>query len=116
MTDNELIADFLGLTLKKEIDGIKYYNVPVGHIESYNASQGEFKYHKRWDWLMMAVDKIDRIGFDTEIYQTKVNGFGMYVSNEEMDDIERQASTKLEAVYLCVISFIKWYKSLKETD
>jgi hypothetical protein len=55
---NELIAAYMDCVFKKEIDGVRYYDVPASHVESYNASQGKFAYHKRWDWLMPVIRKL----------------------------------------------------------
>lgn len=93
--DNELIAEFMGLTLKKKINGINYYNVPAGHIESHNASMGDFAYHRRWDWIMPVVYKIA--------------SFRMAYPEETSKVCDCKVVIDRIVLYAKVIDFIKWY-------
>lgn len=95
MNDNELIAEFMGLTFKKEVNGIKYYNVPVGHIESHNASMGDFAYRRRWDWIMPVVRKISeyRIAYP-----------------EQADRVcNCKIVIDIASLHFLVVEFIKWH-------
>jgi hypothetical protein len=114
LTGNEKIAAWLGVLFKKEINGVKYYDVPAFHIESYNASQGAFRYNQRLDWIIQAVEKIEILGYNTEIYKTQENGYGMVISNGSMYDIECQADSRIEAVNKAVLEFIDYYNTLKQ--
>ena len=125
MTENEIIAEFMGLEFKKEIEGIKYYSVPPGHVASYNASMGQFYYHKSWDWLMPVVEKIEsehdasylcrivsrrciiydsNIADQAAVYQGSGEGIVSGFVNQD---------SKLIACYKAVVQFIKWYNQQK---
>lgn len=111
MNDNELIAEFMGLTFKKEVNSIKYYNVPAGHIESHNASMGDFAYHRRWDWLMPVVEKIESLALGkygtpvtVDIRHERCN-----ISTESDERWTNHKNSKIEAVYASVVEFIEWY-------
>ena len=109
--NNNLIAEFMGRVIPE--DKLKFYDEnPTTHY-----------YHSNWNWLMEVVENIESLG-DTERfeitnsgvnithYQTKevkfiYNGYhtnkGMYLLTEKAVD------TKIEAVYMAVVEFIKWY-------
>lgn len=106
MNDNELIAEFMGLTFKKEINGIKYYNVPVGHIESHNASMGDFAYRRRWDWLMPVVEKVEKIeGVRVIIKCSRCR----ILAGKKV--FSCHTISKLNSMYRVVVEFIEWYNN-----
>lgn len=111
MLDNELIAEFMGLTFKKEVNGIKYYNVPIGHVESHNASMGDFSYHRRWDWLMPVVEKVESLAIGQ--YGTRVTVLikdtECIISTESDMSWRNSKSKKINSVYASITSFILWY-------
>lgn len=57
-TDNELVAEFMGIVFWKQIQGQKYYKVPKEHVYVNNANLGQFRYDKSWDWLMPVWQKM----------------------------------------------------------
>lgn len=78
--------------LKKDDYGKFFKN---GIFKGYN--EGDFLYHKSWDWLMPVVHKI----YDTtsEDIQT-FNGFAIF---------EYGLRTEMKDIWLSVVEFIKWY-------
>jgi aspartokinase-like uncharacterized kinase len=99
-TDNELIAEFMGLVFVKEIDGI---------------------YHKSWDWLMPVVERIQSIGYHTSMYHdcdklTYTYRNEMRIVNSDESKIRyRELSngeTMIQCVYTAVVEFVKWHNQL----
>jgi hypothetical protein len=66
-------------------------------------------YHTSWDWLMPVVEKIEGIGD----YHVSIGMFSCYVSEgvfiDEWVHIESDSDSKIKAVWLAVIEFIKWH-------
>ena len=123
--NNKLIAEFLGF----ELFNNKYYELSqFGYMKTNGEWSDVFypetlKFHKDWNWLMEVVENIESLedterfeitnsGVNITHYQTKevkfiYNGYhtnkGMYLLTEKAVD------TKIEAVYMAVVEFIKWY-------
>ena len=60
-----------------------------------------------WNWLMVAVEKIENLGYHVDIMNKAVS-----INNDEemiVDLSGKDFNTKIEAVYGAVIQFIKWY-------
>lgn len=128
MTDNELIAEFMGFKFAFE-RGHRIYYVPSGEDLKYKAfklSHVKFIYDTSWDWLMPVVEKID--GLDEE-YTTRFGysvmaNLGMrskYVycsienwKGDEIAGTSGGAKTLIEAVYKTVLGFVKWYNENKK--
>lgn len=116
MTDNELIAEFMGLK-KSEIG--YWEEVSTDHSKFFHTSDGYkiLRYHESWDWIMTVVDKIGHelghrvtIGSTfTRIWLPAPEGFQPQVGS---NDIEwRNLEGSLLATYNAVVQFIKWYKT-----
>lgn len=91
-TDNELIADFMGLKISKGVlgDSRIYYEVS----DSVISTISDFKYHSSWDWLMPVVQKINQLKPKNDFF------YGQFV-----------LKANIEKVYKSVVEFIKWYNS-----
>ena len=107
---NKLIANFwCGW---KEGELFTYPNGGKGWIYS---NMQEVKFHSSWDWLMPVVEKINNLGaFEFTIYNrqgiiwsAKYDFTPLGASKRYL--ISASAPTTLEAVWLTVIDFIKWY-------
>jgi hypothetical protein len=124
MTDNEIIAEFMGL---KREDHSQLYNNPTGL--TYDRCPSAM-YDKSWDWLMPVVEKIATYVYEsyessngykniTEHDRAYTRTFGM-IDNEGkwMVRINRmvleQEDTLIKATYQAVVDFIKWYNSHKQ--
>lgn len=118
-TDDQIIAEFMGIKFWKEIQGQKYYKVPKEHVYANNAGLGQFRYDRSWDWIMPVVQKIESLGYGTEIVAAP--GYECHISEgttqgdggkffDSISYVENTA-TKIEAVYKAVVEFIKWYNT-----
>ena len=90
MTDNELIAEFMGLSIK---EGVCYYTdaddmFPMG-IE---VEEPYLPYHTSWDWLKPVVDEIEQVNEGVP---------------EQMLHVSLYST--IDEVYEAVVEFIKTY-------
>jgi len=131
---NKLIAEFMGATLFLERwrvqDENRKYTVeqPLANF-LLMAKNEELKFHTSWDWLMPVVEKIVKYVYEEEEqdggfgkvivkHRPHPRTFGM-ISQEEkfMVRFNRcamyDADTLIEATWLAVIDFIKWYNQNK---
>jgi len=88
MTNNKLIAEFMGLSIK---EGVSYYTdaddmFPMG-IE---VEEPYLPYHTSWDWLMPVVNKIE---MECEGVPPQLLDCSLY--------------SEIDEVYQAVIEFIK---------
>lgn len=106
MTDNELIAVFMGAT-KHDCRYPDCYNIPDEPVQWQVPAM---KYHKSWDWLMPVIDKIDsmmpeiKMPRDLEALKN-----GTHEADNYMDILSLPMATKIDEVYKETIKFIKWY-------
>ena len=109
LENNRLIAEFLGQKSDKyEFPQFGYMNTKGDFITEFNDSQ--LKFHKDWNWLMEAVEKIESKGFDIFI-NTCVCRI-VDVGEDRFEDIECFVNNnKKQAVYKAVVEFIKWYNN-----
>jgi hypothetical protein len=100
MSNNELIADFIGL----EHNERGYINDPnsMKYIRDFDWEYGrissdELKFNVDWNWLMIVVKRCDIIISDNDLDEW-VSNFYYALSTIE-----------ISIVYNTVIEFIKWY-------
>jgi hypothetical protein len=106
---NKLIAEFMGF----EFGGVAFLTphkkILANGDESSLYFPEDLKFHSSWDWLIPVVEKIEKEGFIFYIKENEssienhwdnalIKSFGDYV-----------APTKIQACYMAVINFIKWY-------
>lgn len=113
-TDNELIAEFMGLDVYKNYDEMKL--VPLEQLKKY-AYINELEYDTSWDRLMPVVDKIEQLGFNSDLKYTdwrpahkqewclKFYGARDRYSNP----FNFSTESKIDAVFKAVVDFIKWH-------
>lgn len=96
MSDNELIAEFMGLPLTKDVPAFTggFKTVPFW----------DWKYDTSWDWLMPVVEKILKT---TE----PLNGKGWSWEYKNLE--QTRIGNSIEYVYARVVEFIKWYNAPK---
>ena len=118
MNDNKLIAEFMGVHDEISLDSI------AGNIHSWSDAPFFFitedskekvmegiakysKYDTSWDWLMPVVEKIESLGHELIIAESrcKINHNTDH-SIEEVINIDIIGS-KREATYRAVVEFIK---------
>jgi hypothetical protein len=102
MSDNELIAEFMGFPLTKKSRTFS----GTGH--DIEIPFMRWKYHESWDWLMPVVEKIEHEGYEVDIYKNCCE-----IPTGDM--IRTVEASKIEATHKAVVEFIKWYNATKET-
>ena len=102
---NKLIAEFLNIKVPNERgDKIEEEAIKNGNELWYID---ELKYHDSWDWLMPVVEKVESLGY----WVNRINGDAWIVDNNNIVVINNQMHHGgIEATWLVVIEFIKWYK------
>ncbi len=100
-TDNELIAEFMGLPLTKM--------EPM-----FSGSRGmkmvpfqNWKYHSSWDWLMPVVEKIQFFA------QVKIENTQCIISVNGDCVALVHSGSNIENVFRACVEFIKWYNKYK---
>lgn len=94
-------------------------------------------YHQNWNWLMAVVEKIESLNIRNNNYDfLKVKFLGDHVEifcfatyrgtsfywkkwyslSGTFNSHVNQTDTKIEAVWLAVVEFIKWYNKNKENE
>ena len=121
ITDNKLIAEFMGYPKKQINKGVArleenkyvwgqtyYYINGDWHAEDY------LLFHLDWNWLMQVVDKIESLGYCLVIGGRTTKNYCEI--RGEADDFTTKYSdsygdTKTQATYKAVIEFIKYYNN-----
>ena len=125
--NNRLIAKFMAT--KNEISDIFYLPQHGHYFNSYGQIEwnecfrtNELKYHSSWDWLMSVVEKIEKMSTEKMFVDVRIQGglIGIYVkgvASKGYDFLYQKDGysngSKIEAVWLSVVEFIKWYNSKK---
>jgi hypothetical protein len=133
---NKLIADFM--QIKTEL--ISPYGIGIPRLysmqEEHQTEEGdctELSYDCSWDWLMPVVEKLDRLDIsnlnlkNANCIHTEIAGSHIkicirehhtgtdydyhfiYFKNGYSDN-----DSKIEAIWIAVVEFIKWYNKNKE--
>ncbi len=117
LENNIIIAEFMGW-IKTEIKH-EYYNKNDNWVDIGVLNARSFSYNHDWNWLMEVVEKIESLkcpiyisGNNCQIYERI--GWGEHIGWH----IDSYGKNKLEATYLAIIKFIKWYNQnkLNETN
>ena len=103
MKDNKLIAEFM----QKGFEGFGLYDYNGCHYKV-----NELIFHSSWDWLMPVVEKIESIGYEFTIIESrcKVSNNTDH-STEDLFYIETNDS-KINTTYQAVVKFINNYKTI----
>jgi hypothetical protein len=125
ITDNKLIAEFMGYkqSTSKSIGAnlvnnvYEWYLKDVGcyYINGDYHREDRLLFHLDWNWLMKVVDKIESFEDDNRCAKYNINTEQSFVeiieNNISMTITEADANTKIRAVYIAVINFIKYYNN-----
>lgn len=112
--NNKLIAEFMGY-----IDnGCSEDGFLINPITNYDEDISELKYEVSWERLMPVIEKIEILGYVTEISGNRERSFasiGIENTNEYPSRIGygMEFLKKIDATYYAVIQFINWYNSNK---
>ena len=108
-TNNKLIAEFLGY-----IDnGCSEEGFLIDPKTNYDVCIDSLQFHTDWNWLMQVVEKIESLGYWTELLGGCHQEFRIGKINQIKEFINKDGSDKKEAVYNACIEFIKWYNENK---
>jgi hypothetical protein len=131
LENNRLIADFLGQKSDKyEFPQFGYMNTKGDFITEFNDSQ--LKFHKDWNWLIEAAEKIKKLGYFIEWHFLHEEAYIM-TSHEtrniiaKVSSIPNKSASKpptaenpayvsefnnpKEVLYNLVLRFIKYYNN-----
>ena len=98
---NKLIAEFMGMVRHNHISYATWANSKGDHI-----FESVLQYHSSWDWLMPVVEKIESLK-NSDDYEIDIFGNCCDIGGR----FEAVGETKIAAVYIAVIEFIKWHKT-----
>jgi hypothetical protein len=128
---NKLIAEFMSGKYSKDVSFALDDNeiwLPQWGICRYNTVSlwvgKTIRYHESWDWLIPVVEKIESLP-DVSFFLIQKNFAGIYISqspkqithriesgelvSEQEKTYTKQKDSKMEAVYYCIVEFVKWY-------
>lgn len=114
MTDNELIAEFMGL---KSFEDSRYGTLWPSPLKAKTpATCFGLCYHESWDWLMPVVEKICNLWRENVDQQNKPTT----VKERDFDNAASKVTMLsidcgVNAAYINVVEFIKWYNNEKAT-
>lgn len=109
-----MLANFLGWEVSNDARKLKIdvQELPLG----YNKLRlKDLKFHKSYDWLMLVVDKIDDLAYNTiiESYDTGTHiTCSITIMNEynnTFEDIQLEGDKKFKLLLKACIKFVKWY-------
>ena len=124
---NMLIAEFMGLGLKKTLFNKKLYErkeftdfkSPVAQkTELYYPD--ELLYHFSWDWLMPVVAKIENTESENgdKSYSVGITKDWCTIidlnTGETIEKDKNKGEDKINVTYRAVIEFIKWHNQLNK--
>jgi len=117
--NNQIIAEFMGDKISYGCKKSSCACSPIigaekGCENSFSYYSGQ--YEQSWDWLMPVVEKIEEVEIDRakillEMIGKRAKFIGEYGCRYFNDS---EGETKLEATYIAVVEFIKWYNEKKE--
>lgn len=110
--NNILLAEFLGW----KTDSKDRYITPFEEMDEsgymrYDYKKNNLQFDCDWNWLMLVVDKIESLGYCTQI--TRLNNITHSTYIFDCDFIEVKEKSKILSVYRACIEFIKWYNDSK---
>lgn len=112
--NNMLFANFLGWEVSDSARKLKIdvQDLPYGFNK---LRLKDLKFHKSYDWLMLVVDKIDDLRFNTIIESfdtgTHINRSILISSStdDKFEDIQYEGNNKRKHLLKACVHFIKWY-------
>jgi len=129
---NKLIAEFMYPNLDEEIKlgEIETNGAPDLWVKGilYYKDYSRLEYHTNWNWLMQVVDKIEHLYedetsspiFDINSHYSKFtvgypqHKFKQWIIGAYLTSPEKiKADSKIEATWMVVVEFIKWYNKHK---
>lgn len=73
-----------------------------------------FKYNESWSELMPVVEKIESLGYRTQLNYDEIQGNWFKITEgHSYQKALGESKSKIKAVWLAVVEFIKWYNQNK---
>lgn len=122
---NKIIAEFMGAKPGRPLGKRNCYNgVPSiswtdGAIRLSTYFDDSLCFHCSFDWLMPVVEKIEQLN---GCYFFRIHGCTVSVDNTDIlyncppADFGLNATSKINAVWLAVVSFLHWYSKQSKSD
>jgi hypothetical protein len=111
-TDNELIAEFMGLKTRK-ISLLSDNDITVYYKKSAKDWFNLPDYGKSWDSIMPVLETIEKHGAIVELNICLATMCRIVAVNGSRENVENFINggsiTLLDAAYMSVVEFIKWY-------
>lgn len=92
-------------------EGIHEWVHSMDSTPSDNFCSKVLNYHEKWEMLMPVVEKIESYGYPVFIFpksMVAINKNGT-ISSEHVARVDNYKLPKIEAVWLAVVEFVKWY-------
>ena len=110
---NKIIVEFD--TNAKKITAVMSEKLPYDlweHKQQFSpVGINQLRYHISWDWLMPVVEQIEAKGYNVVIYTYSCR---ISDTETEMEQFYGESDdSKIEAIWLAVVEFIKWYNTQK---
>lgn len=112
-TDNAIVAEFMGMVLDtvehEEGTDHSWSNCPKGQYWAFDTPPF---FDRSWDWLMPVVEKIESLGYYSNIIKNTEDGRHYCTLRTQTCRTIAYTSpgnSKIESVYKAVVEFIKWY-------
>lgn len=109
--NNILIAEFIGYD-SFSFDGHTIFIVE----DAQHVTETDLNYHKSWDWLMLAVEKINEIQYNRFLLTIGYEHCTIEDEQSNIPTIDKHDFNTINAVYNCVIEFIKQYNQQNITN
>ena len=110
--NNKIIAEFMIKQEPTENFCVGSIGQEVGvftGIKTEYFKYEDLKFHSDWNWLMEVVEKIESLGYWTELLGGCHQEFRIGKINQIKEFINKDGSDKKEAVYNTCLEFIKYY-------
>jgi hypothetical protein len=126
-TQNAIIAEFMGLRPKCEMDGVysysdmPFYSIKENDIDKVIQGIAKYsKYNSNWDWLMGVIEKIKIVqplaNITISTNETSISVFDIEGKNHFTTCVKNnyEEATMLSITYKAIIHFINWHNEQKK--
>lgn len=114
-TGNRLIAEFMGASFWEFANVWKADTDKCSIAHLLDNCDTPLQFHFSWDWLMPVVEKIEGLDEDKSVSITDkhclIKGDHTTAAGWDIIISSNDGKTKIEAIWLAVISFIQWHKT-----
>jgi len=121
---NKLIAEFMGMHIKESVDLYEHWIYPESKSpfkhRNFTLDPSDLEYHLSWDWLIPAVEKIEK--FDNGVCSVLITGnacdiafstkYNMQGEDYDAPNFIKIKGSKISSAWSTVVDFIKWHNSL----